>query len=172
MAQFSEKVTKHKMCVLISYPLFLSDFKSNWILKRYVKNPQMWNLMKICLDEAELFLVDGHDKAKSPSPVLQTYLTVSRSRWPRGVRHSLQPSDCWDHRFESCWGHGRLSLMFAACCVAGSSVASRSPIPRSPIACAHVCLIVCDVETSTIRHSRIELECWATKKKKYNDDPH
>lgn len=28
-----------------------------------------------------------------------------------GLWHNLKPHDCWDRRFESCWGHGFLSLV-------------------------------------------------------------
>ena len=36
----------------------------------------------------------------------------SRSRWPRGLR----PLDCWDCGFESCRGHGCLSVVSVGCC--------------------------------------------------------
>ena len=39
----------------------------------------MSNFMKIWLDRAESFHVDGRDEAKSPFPILQTCLIMIRS---------------------------------------------------------------------------------------------
>jgi hypothetical protein len=38
--------------------------------------------------------------------------TKDRPRCPRGLSVGLRPLACWDWGFESCWGHGYLSVVF------------------------------------------------------------
>ena len=39
-----------------------------------------------------------------------------QSPWPCGLRRRFEPLDCWDCGFESRWGHGYSSLVFAVLC--------------------------------------------------------
>jgi hypothetical protein len=66
------------------------------------------------------------------------------------------------------WGHACSSLVFVVCCVGSGlydELITRSE--ESYRVCVCVCLIVCDVETSTMRRPRSELGCCATEKKIY-----
>jgi hypothetical protein len=46
---------------------------------------------------------------------------ISRFHWPCCLRcRFLRLVDCWDHSFESHWGHGCSSLVFVVCCVGSS----------------------------------------------------
>ena len=78
---------------------------------------------------------------------------LCRLLWPCG----LTPLDCWHSGFESSWGHG-YSIVFVLCYV-GSGLCDEL-ITRSECAC------VCDLETSTMRRPRPELDCCATKSEK------
>ena len=62
------------------------------------------------------------------SPVLGTFLNftlllllliTSRSWWPRCLGVGLRPLACWDCGFESCRGHGCLSVVSVVCCHVG-----------------------------------------------------
>ena len=72
---------------------------------------------------------------------------------------------CWDHGFRSHWEHGCLSLVFLMCCVS-------SGLCNKLITCSEesywvrvcVCLILCNLETSTVKQPRPKLGC-CTKKK-------
>jgi len=64
--------------------------------------------------------------------------------------------DCWDREFESCWGHGCSSLVFVVCCV-GSDLCNKL-ITCSEGSSRFVCLIVCHLETWTIRWPQSELD--------------
>ena len=69
----------------------------------------------------------------------------------------------WDRGFDSRWGHGCSSLVFFVCCV--SSGLCGDLITRSEESYrVRVCLIVCDLETSTTRRIGPDLDCSATEK--------
>ena len=72
----------------------------------------------------------------------------------------MQPLDCWDRGFESRLGCECSSLVCAVCCV-GSGLwgelivhIEESYGVCSVFVCVCVCLIVCDLETSTTKLSR------------------
>jgi hypothetical protein len=65
----------------------------------------------------------------------------------------LRPLTCWDCDFESCRGHGYLSVVSVVCCQVEVSVTGRSPVQRSPTECVCVCVCVC-VSVSLIKCNR------------------
>ena len=66
--------------------------------------------------------------------------------------------------FESRWGHTCSFLAFVVC-YAGSGLCDGLIIPSEESFWVCVSLIACYLETSTLRRSRPELRCCATKKK-------
>jgi len=92
------------------------------------------------------------------------YVRISKAdpggRAVEGV--GFRPIYCWDRGFESCWGHARSSLVFDLYYVGSArcdGLITRSE--ESHQVC--MCLIVCDLETSTMRRSRPGLCCCATR---------
>jgi hypothetical protein len=90
------------------------------------------------------------------------------SWWLCCLRHRYEELlDCWDHGFRSHWQHGCLSLVFVVCCVS-------SGLCDKLITCSEesywVCvrLILCNLETSTVKQPRPKLGCCTTQKKKKN----
>jgi hypothetical protein len=82
-----------------------------------------------------------------------------RVRWPCRPTRSLRPIDCWDRGFESRWGH--LLLLCSLCVLYLAALAtSWSVIYRSHT--ASVCVILCDLETSTVRRSMPDFGCCTT----------
>jgi hypothetical protein len=67
----------------------------------------------------------------------------------------LRSLACWDFGFESRRGHGYLSVMSVVCCQAKLSARGRSLIQSV------LCLIECDLETSTVRKPRLTSGCRA-----------
>jgi hypothetical protein len=58
--------------------------------------------------------------------------------------------DCWDHGFESRWGHGCSSLVFVLCCVGSRPcdeliTRSEESLPHLAAGRARVCVCVCDL---------------------------
>jgi hypothetical protein len=86
---------------------------------------------------------------------------------PPPIPVTVLPLDCWDHRFESRWGHERSSLVFFVCCVGSGLCDVLTFRGFLPCVCVCVCLIVCDLENSTMRRPRPELGCCATEKHCY-----
>jgi hypothetical protein len=82
----------------------------------------------------------------------------------------MRPLDCWNRDFESPWGHLFSGLVCVLCCVGSSTCSELILFQRSSTARAYMCvcvcvfLIVCDIETLTMRRSRPDLGCNATKK--------
>jgi hypothetical protein len=92
---------------------------------------------------------------------------IGRSRWSCGLRRSSVAAGLLGRGFESRWGHGWSSVEFVVCCVGSSLcdkliILSGRPTGR---ACVCVCLILCDLEASTMRQPRPDLGCCATKEK-------
>jgi hypothetical protein len=58
----------------------------------------------------------------------------------------VRPLACWDRGFESCLGHGCLSLASVVCCQVEVSGMGLSLVQRSPTECG-----VCDRESSIMR---------------------
>jgi hypothetical protein len=76
----------------------------------------------------------------------------------------LRPLDCWDRDFESRWGNGCSSLVFVDCCD-DSGLCDDMIIHWEESYRFCWCLIVCDLETSTMRWSRPEFLCYVTEMK-------
>jgi hypothetical protein len=62
-------------------------------------------------------------------------MSTKWSRWPPGLRRGSAVAYCWDFEFESCWGHGCLSVASAVCCLVEVSSAGRSLAQGSPTEC-------------------------------------
>ena len=74
----------------------------------------------------------------------------------------VRPFYCWDRGFEFLWGHGCSSLVFVVCCV-GSGLCDGLITRSEESYRVCVCLIVCDLETSTTRRPGPELGCCVTE---------
>jgi hypothetical protein len=63
----------------------------------------------------------------------------------------LRPLACWEGGFESCRGHGCLSVVSVVCCQVEVSATGRSLVQRNPTECS---VSGCDLETSDVRRPR------------------
>jgi len=90
---------------------------------------------------------------------------MCRSRWPCRLRRRPFAARLLDRGLESSWKNGCLSLLFFVSCV-GSGLCDEliTHSEESYHVCVCVCLIVCDLEKSTMRRPRPELGCCAIKK--------
>jgi len=84
----------------------------------------------------------------------------------------LQPLDCWEHGFESRWGHGCSTVVFVVCCVGSGLSTSWSLVQRSDTGCVCVCVCVC-VSNHALstnlkpRQHRPDVACCATEERKW-----
>jgi hypothetical protein len=85
---------------------------------------------------------------------LSLFSTYSVSNVKYLVSQSLWQLACWDCRFESCQGHGCLSVVSVVRCHIDVSATDRSFVQRGPT--ERACVTACDLEASTRRprHTR------------------
>ena len=77
----------------------------------------------------------------------------------------MKPFDCPNSIFKSCWGCGSSSLVFVVCCASsGFCVVLITHSEGSYQMCVCLCLVVCDLAASTMRHARHKLDICTTKK--------
>jgi len=95
--------------------------------------------------------------------LLYHYITDAGGPTVKGI--GLHPLDCWDCGFESRWEHRYSSLVFAVICVC--SVLRGGLITRLEDS-YRLCLIMCDLKTSTMRRPGPELGSCATDKSNHN----
>jgi len=74
------------------------------------------------------------------------YLADPSGRAVQGV--GIRSLAGWDCGFESCWGHGSLSLVNVVCCSVKVTATVRSLYRRSPTEC---CVFESDLKTSKMR---------------------
>jgi hypothetical protein len=127
----------------------------------------------------KLFILGLLDDTSPAAPTIQRHAVIMKNELERidPGAVGLRPLFCWDHGFESRLGHGCSSLVFFVCCVGSGHCDER--ISRSEdsywclcaylsscvCVCVCVCarararLIVCDLETSTMKPPRQQLRC-------------
>ena len=86
----------------------------------------------------------------------------------RGVEGvDLQPLNRGNHRFECRWGHGSISLVSVVCWVLGG-IHNASVCHSEQF--YGVCVIICDIEISAMRHPRPNIGCCATERYTHQND--
>jgi hypothetical protein len=99
---------------------------------------------------------------------LQYKVTLGcRSRWPCGQGVGLQPLNAWNRGFESRSKYESSSPIFVVCRVGSGlcdGLITRSEESYCVCVCVSlsVCLIVCDLDISTVKRLRPDLGCCAT----------
>jgi len=78
----------------------------------------------------------------------------------------LRPNACYDCEFESCRGHGCLSLANVVCCQVEVSATVRSLVQRSPTECG---VSECDLEASLVRRLWLTGSYYSIDLKKLNE---
>ena len=98
----------------------------------------------------------------SQIPIIHIYKGKSRSLWPCGIRRRSAAARLLKSRFRNllrAW----VFVCRVVCCVGNGHCDSWSLVQRSPTA-ARVCVIVCDLETSTMRMPMPKLGCCVREK--------
>jgi hypothetical protein len=92
----------------------------------------------------------GHHQSKDFYTVVYKFFIVwtslSRSKWPRGLRRRSTAARLLKTWFRIPPGHGYLSVVSVVCCQVEVSWTSWSLVQRSPTECG---VIVCDLEKQT-----------------------